>query len=132
MGITEIDKTYTLYDNIVTVAMKWMAYNSDRKGNIAFYGCNQINERFLGLLSIACLWARTYEKTVYISCSFWQYIYLKYIKKLSVLKRANPQNAVFPIDMEEFIQELAAYFDVPDYILGDIYNEYYNRSRRNG
>ena len=109
--------------------MQLLAYNYDKQGQIGFFGFNSLSKQNLCLLRIATTWAATYKKTIYISCSWWQFIYLRYIMRLKPLKRPRPSVAIFHINMGDFIKEALSHFDAFPWIMEDIYDEYYIRRK---
>lgn len=121
---------YSIYDEINTMAVKWLTYNSkvhnyklciDFKNDSYHYWFLHILENF-----------RVFNNyvTYYVDCGLIRYFIIRYIKKFKGARWHRKQKT-FSIDVKNFINELINHFSIFNAIENDpkiierIYNAYW-------
>lgn len=122
-----LETELNLYDNINTWAVRWLIWNAeDKKINLGIKQFNRHNKMHLWLLYMMNSYsiARGYE-TIYINCSFWSYLWLKYIKGLKQVQRWRIGDKALLIEPLTFAKELCKGFNEAPQITEKIYDTYW-------
>ena len=84
------------------------------------------------MLCIARVYNNVYGNDVYMCTNFFNFLYLKFIKRFTFLKRLTNYIPIFPIVPKDFAKELTESMNLDSSIIDCVYDEYYNRSKKNG
>ena len=82
------------------------------------------NNNFKFFLELARMYS-VYFGEFYISCSWFRYAWLRWIKKYTFLRRQRDKK-IFYIDPDRFLNELAEGCDVPMSTFAEIYKYYWS------
>ena len=134
----EQEQKYNLYDIINTTAVRWLQYNSQIKkcplGIKNFGRINYIHMWLLHQIRFNSIY-NGYED-YYIDSSWYDYLYLRFIKKWKHLKKANKKSNVCLIDIDIFCDELIAAYNnehedakISNCIFEYIYKDYYKEKK---
>lgn len=117
---------YDRYDAVNTLAARWLVWNSkERKQPLGIKQFKNKNSSHMWLLNIMNTFSiASGYVDFYLDCSFWTYLYIKYIKKFKHVKRFKGQD-VFLIEPELFISEVCSALNEHDDIVGYIYEDYW-------
>ena len=120
---------YGFYDSIDNTATRWLAWNLQEHKKIGFDCINAFDPKSLWLMSMARN-LYIYSKTnFYIKSSFFDYLWLRFIKKFKFLRyyHKKKHSDVFLIDAIAFIEEVANTCNATPEIIEEIYDTYYRR-----
>lgn len=117
---------YDRYDAINTLATRLLMWNAKNKkqplGIKQFKSKDSMHMWLLNIMnsfSVASGYA-----DFYLDCSFWTYLYIKYIKKFKHVKRFKKEN-VFLIEPELFAAEVCEHFGERPDMVEYIYEDYW-------
>lgn len=117
---------YDKYDAINTLAARWLVWNSKEKKKplgIKQFKCKKLTHMWLLNIMNSFSIVSGYVD-FYLDCSFWTYLYIKYIKKFKHAKRFKGQD-VFLIEPELFAAEVCGHFGERPDIVKYIYEGYW-------
>ena len=117
---------YDKYDPINTLAARWLVWNSKEKKKplgIKQFKCKKLTHMWLLNIMNSFSIASGYED-FYLDCSFWTYLYIKYIKKFKHIKRFKNED-VFLIEPELFAVEVCEQFGERPNKVEYIYEDYW-------
>ena len=124
--------TYTeddlnLFDQINTLAARWLVWNSkQRKQSLGIKKFTRKNASHMWLLYIMnSVSVATGYSDFYIDCSWIDYLYVRFIRKMRHVKKINRNTNTFLIEPEIFIKEVCENFDQTENIVGYIYDKYW-------
>ena len=115
-----------LYDSIIETAVKWLLWNRrEHESDIGFSHIDELSERNLWLIQVGDIYSTVSGgRPIYMNFSF-NYLYLRYIKKIRHLRRYSKKKDIFMIDADGFLEDLAFSHNVDESIFAKIYKEYY-------
>lgn len=116
-----------LYDSINTMAARWLMWNSrERKQPLGIKDFKRKNKIHLWLLYIMNSFSITagYED-FYLDCSWFDYLYIRYIKRMRHVKKMNGKTDVFLIESELFAKEICECFEKDADFVQYIYDMYW-------
>ena len=118
-----------LYDNINTTAARWLVWNSkERKQPLGIKNFSKNDQKDLWLLHLMISFSvATGYSDFYLDCSWIDYLYIKYIKKIKHIKKMNGKVDVFLIESDLFAKEVCEHFDKESEIVEDIYVIYWSK-----
>lgn len=118
-----------LYDNINTMAARWLVWNSkERKQPLGIKNFTRKNKIHLWLLWVMISFSvATGYKDFYLDCSWFDYFYIRYIKRIKHIKKMNGIVDVFLIEPELFAKEVCERFDMDSKTVEDIYDMYWSK-----
>lgn len=126
-----MENKYTIYDQIDTNAIRWLKNLKEKHSDICL---TQLDKSKISkwMLCIARTYNNVYGHNVYICTNFFNFLYLKFIKHFTFLKRFTKHTLIFPVVPKDFAKELTESMNLDSSIINCIYDEYYNRSKKNG
>ena len=126
-----MQEKFQLYDEICETGIKWLLFNFERAQLpicIKTIGIN--NKEDLWFCCITRSFDTFINTPTYFTGSWIKFLILKYIKGFKFLHYTFKLKNKFIIDAEVFEIEIVKTFNKFPYILGDIYDEYYKRSKK--
>lgn len=117
---------YDRYDAINTLAVRWLIWNAkERKQPLGIKQFKSKDSSHMWLLNIMNSFSiASGYVDFYLDCSFWTYLYIKYVKKFKHAKWFKGQD-IFLIEPELFISEVCSALNEHDDIVGYIYEDYW-------
>lgn len=116
-----------LYDSINTMAARWLMWNSkERKQPLGIKDFKRKNKIHMWLLHIMSSFsvAAGYED-FYLDCSWFDYFYIRFIKRMRHVKKMNGKIDVFLIEPELFAKEVCECFERKADFVQYIYDMYW-------
>jgi len=118
-----------LFDKINTLGARWLVWNSkERKqplGIKKFTRKSSIHMWLLYIMNSTSI--ATGYQDFYLDCSWIDYLYIKFIRKIRHVKKANKKIDVFLIEPELFAKEVCERFNYAGSTVGYIYDEYWRK-----
>ena len=116
-----------LFDQINTLAARWLVWNSrDKKMPLGIKGFSRKNSTHMWLLYVMnSVNIATDYLDFYLDCSWIDYLYIKFIRKIKHVKKINKNTSVFLIDPNIFANEVCKNFQQTEDIVSYIYDEYW-------
>ena len=120
---------YGCYDSVENTAVRWLAWNLDRKGQIGFEPIHKEDYKSLWIICVARNLHMYVDRPIYVKCSFLDFLYLKYIKKFKFIKfyRARKCPNVYLINVAAFAESVTTACGTTVETVGKIYDAYYRR-----
>ena len=117
---------YDRYDAINTLAARWLVWNAkERKQPLGIKQFKYKDYTHMWLLNIMNSFSiASGYVDFYLDCSFWTYLYIKYIKKFKHAKKIRNEN-VFLIEPAVFSAEVCEHFGEQPDIVKYIYEDYW-------
>ena len=120
---------YGFYDSIDNTATRWLAWNLNEHKKIGFTCLSAFDPKDLWILCIARNLYVYSETNFYIKASFFDYLWLRFIKKFKFLRfyRSRKHQDVFLIDTIDFVDEVTKALNTTPDTIEEIYDTYYRR-----
>ena len=118
---------FNLLDQINTLAARWLIWNSkEQKKPLGIKKFTRKNPIHMWLLYIMnSISIVTGYSDFYLDCSWIDYLYVRFIRKMRHVKKINRNTNTFLIEPEIFIKEVCENFGQAENIVGYIYDKYW-------
>ena len=114
---------YKDYDKILTEGVRWLGVLHSQHSQMGvIFKVNNTNFKFF--LELARMYS-VYFNEFYIQCSWFRYVWLRWIKKYSFLRRSCDEK-IFYIDPDRFLDELAEGCNISVSTFTEIYNYFWS------
>lgn len=118
---------FNLLDQINTLAARWLVWNSKQQkrplGIKSFTRKNSIHMWLLYMMNSVSI--ATGYLDFYLECSWIDYLYIRFIRKMRHVKKINKNVDVFLIEPELFAKEVCQNFNYEKEITSHIYEQYW-------
>ena len=118
---------FNLLDQINTLAARWLVWNSkEQKKPLGIKKFTRKNSTHMWLLYIMnSVSIVTGYPDFYLDCSWIDYLYIRFIRKMRHVRKVNKSINIFLIEPEIFTKEVCEKFDYDKSIVGYIYDQYW-------
>lgn len=123
----KFNKLYEIYDNINTLAVKWLIWNAkERNVELGIKQFKSNNKSHMWLLHIMNNYSiASGYKDFFLDSSFRDYFFIKWIKHFSHARMKAEEIETLFIEPDIFIKEVTEKFNVNPEVIEDIYDTYW-------